>query len=141
MIRLASEEDTERIVEMGLRFLETTSYAEHLKGDPVRMTEIVKILIGQKSLLLLTAEEQIIGMLGYVVHNHFLSGVKTFGEVFWWVEPEERGKGIWLLKEVERRAREAKATCIQMIAPTEEVETVYERFGYKYVESTYQKNL
>jgi GNAT superfamily N-acetyltransferase len=61
--------------------------------------------------------------------------------VLWWVEPEHRGDGLRLLREAESRAKLANAKYMQMIAPTEAVETVYKRLGYQYVESTYQRAL
>ena len=44
----------------------------------------------------------IVGMLGFIIHDHFISGEKVAGEVFWWMEPEHRGDGLKLLDETKR---------------------------------------
>jgi histone acetyltransferase (RNA polymerase elongator complex component) len=61
--------------------------------------------------------------------------------VEWWVEPEHRGAGVRLVREAEKRAKEAGAQRIQMIAPTKQVGAIYERLGYAFIESAYGKRL
>lgn len=141
MIRNATEADIPRLVEMGCRFRQESSYAKVLTENPEQMAKLGRILLASDGLILSEREGKITGMMGFIVHDHFLSGERVAGEVFWWVEPEYRGDGLRLLKEAERRAKLAGASQMQMIAPTEQVEMVYLRFGYHYVEATYQKTL
>lgn len=141
MIRLATEQDIPRLVEMGRRFRGETSYAKYLSDNPEKMAQTAKMLLKQGGIVLVEENENIVGMLGYILHDHFLSGEKYAGEVFWWVEPEYRGVGLALLREAENRARQAGATQMQMIAPTKQVAAVYRYFGYGYVESTFQRAL
>jgi GNAT superfamily N-acetyltransferase len=70
-----------------------------------------------------------------------LDAAVKHGEVFWWVEPEHRGEGVKLLREAEKRAKHAGAQTMQMIAPTDKVAGLYQRFGYEFVEAAYQKSL
>lgn len=141
MIRLANTSDLPRLVAMGLRFRNGTTYKQHLGESPEQMAALAEKLIASNGLLVTEREGKVVGMLGFVLYDHFLSGEKTAGEVFWWVEPEYRGEGLKLLRDVEERAREAGAKRMQMIAPTEQVARVYEHMNYEFVESSYQKTL
>ncbi len=129
------------MVEMGRRFRKESSYCDFLADNPERMAKLARELLSKDGLLLSENDGGITGMFGYVVYDHFISGEKTAGEVFWWVDPENRGEGIDLLREAERRARSVGAKHMQMIAPTRRVEGLYRHLKYTYVETTYQKAL
>ncbi len=141
MIRTATENDLPRLVEMGLRFRDQTSYSEHLGRNPQKMGELAAQLMEAGGVLVSERDGQVVGMIGYVLFPHFISGEMTASEAFWWVEPEHRGDGIKLLREAEKRAKQAGALRMQMIAPNDKVAQLYERFGYAFVESAYQRNL
>ncbi len=141
MIREAREADLSRLVEMGQRFLRESSYKAHLSDNPEQMRKLARELTDRNSVLVAEEDGQIIGMLGFLIYPHFLSGDLTVGEVFWWVEPQHRGAGLKLLRETENRARLAGASHVQMIAPNERVAGLYKRLGYSYVESSYQRTL
>jgi GNAT superfamily N-acetyltransferase len=141
MIRSATEADIPRMVEMGRRFRGETSYSKYLADNPEQMTILAKQLLGMGGIVVAEIEGKLIGMLGYIFHDHFISGEKFSGEVFWWVEPEHRGAGLRLLSEAKRLSKLAGAKYIQMIAPTDQVARVYEHCGFEFVESTYQLTL
>jgi GNAT superfamily N-acetyltransferase len=141
MIRAAIASDVPRLVEMGRRFRAETGYAKHLAENPAKMAELAQQLADAGCLLVSERDDQIVGMIGFIVYPHFLSGETTGGEVFWWVEPEHRGEGVKLLREAERVARTAGAKTMQMIAPTDRVATLYQRLGYEFVEASYQRAL
>jgi hypothetical protein len=140
-IRNAVASDIPSLVEMGMKFRSSTEYSEHLSENQDCMIALADRLIANNWLIL--AESQgLVGMLGFVIHKHFISGETIAGEVFWWVEEGSRGKaGILLLREMELRARLAGAKYMQMIAPTDKVASFYQRIGYKFIESTYQRAL
>lgn len=140
-IRAAASGDLPRLLEMGLRFRKESRYAEFLAENPDKMLALGELLIDKDGYLLSERDGKITGMLGYILHDHFISGEKVAGEVFWWVEPEYRGDGLRLLREAERRAKAAGASYMHMIAPTKQVATIYGRLGYEYVEETHQKSL
>jgi GNAT superfamily N-acetyltransferase len=126
------------MVEMGRRFRAETSYSRFLGDNPKRMEELGKQLLANGAILVCEREEKIVGMLGYILHDHFISGEKFAGEVFWWQEPEYRGVGLRLLSEARKAAKQSGAKYLQMIAPTEQVARVYEHCGFEFVEMTYQ---
>jgi len=141
MIREAKEADLGRLVEMGQRFLRESSYRAHLSDNPEQMRKLAKELTDRNSVLVAEEDGQLTGMLGFLIYPHFLSGDLTAGEVFWWMEPGHRGAGVRLLRETEKRAQLAGASHVQMIAPNERVAEFYERLGYRYIESSYQRTL
>lgn len=141
MIRTATESDIPRLVEMGRRFRRETTYERFLADNPGRMAELGKQLLAVNGLILSERDAEPTGMLGSIIHSHFISGERVAGEVFWWVEPEHRGEGLRLLQEAENRGRKAGAKYMHMIAPNERVSRLYERLGYEWVEATYQKTL
>ena len=141
MIRDAQKADIGRMVDMGQRFRKDTCYDKYLRDNPERMAELCETLISKGTLIVSEKEGEIIGMLGFIIYPHFISGDIFAGEVFWWVEPEHRGEGLRLLKEMKSRARAAGAKFYQMIAPNEseaKVVRLYRRLGCELVESTYQ---
>lgn len=140
-IRLAIEADIPAMVDMGVKFNEQSSYSKHLKISREKVAAMGKQLIDMGGLLVSERGGQIVGMIGFIVHNHFMSGETVAGEVFWWVEPAFRGEGLRLLKESENRARALGAKKMQMIAPTDQVAKVYRHFDYEFVEATYQREL
>lgn len=105
------------------------------------MQELGEMLLATDGLLLSERDGQLTGMLGFILHSHFISGEIFAGEVFWYVEPEQRGDGVRLLREAERRAKERGAKYMHMIAPNSKVAEFYCRTGYEFVESTFQKAL
>lgn len=144
MIRDAQFSDLPRIVEMGNNFRGNTSYHRYLGENQERMKELAIRLLENKCLLVSEEDGNLTGMLGFIVYSHFISGDLMAGEIFWWVEPEYRGHGVRLLKEMERRARAAGAKYIQMIAPLDNRESLaglYGRMGYTFVEETHQRAL
>lgn len=141
MIRFATTEDIPRCVEMGQRFHAETDYKNQVTIEPDALHKLGEQLVAKNGLLVSERGGQLVGMIGFVLFPHFFSGEMVAGEVFWWVDPEHRGEGPKLMKEAERHAREAGAKRMQMIAPNERVGTLYERCGYSFVETAYQKAL
>lgn len=141
MIRLAVSRDVPRLVEMGLRFRRESEYNQHLSENAEKMAELAGRLAADDCLLVSEREGLLVGMLGYVLFPHFLSGELVAGEVFWWVEPGFRGEGLKLLRAAETRSRAAGAKYLQMIAPNDRVAAVYKRLDYSFVEAAYQKLL
>jgi GNAT superfamily N-acetyltransferase len=105
------------------------------------MAKLGADLLAKGEILVSERAGAITGMLGYLLYDHFISGERIAGEVFWWVEPEARGDGLRLMREAEKRAKERGAKRFQFIAPTPQLEHVYRRLEYSWVESTFQKSL
>jgi RimJ/RimL family protein N-acetyltransferase len=141
MIRDAQLADLERILEMGQHFRKGTPYEKYITDSPECRSRLATQLIERKSLLVSEHDGKIVGMIGFLIYPHFMSGEIFAGELFWWVEPEHRGQGLRLEREMKKRARLAGAIKAQMIAPNKKVARVIQRIGYEFVEATYQINL
>jgi GNAT superfamily N-acetyltransferase len=140
-IRLAGVDEVERLVEMGERFHRESSYKEHVAHNHEQMIALATNLVAAGNILVMEFNGALVGMIGFMVLPHFLSGEVIGIEVFWWLEPEHRGEGKKLLKAAEDLARERGAKRMQMIAPNERVGVLYRRMGYEFVESAFQKTL
>jgi GNAT superfamily N-acetyltransferase len=143
MIRMATEADVDAIVAMGRRFLASTIYRDLIAESPEQMQRLAEMFVRDTDKVTLVAEQdrKIVGMLLVLVHTHFVSGERMAGEVAWWVEPEYRGCGLKLLKAAEQWAREQGAVKFSMVAPSEDVECLYQRLGFTKVETAYQRTL
>lgn len=142
-VRAAEVSDVPGLVEMGRRFRRETVYATRLRENPTKMGDTATTLITSDDGLVLVLDYggELVGVIGMVLYDHHLSGERTAGEVFFWVDPEHRGKGLRLMRQAERWARERAATTVQMIAPTPEVGRLYDRLGYAELETSYGKEL
>jgi GNAT superfamily N-acetyltransferase len=144
-IREATAQDVPDLVQLGLRFRASTSYADLLAENADQMRQTAERLITQDDGVVFVSEDaggDVTGMIGCLVFVHHLSGAVTCGEVFLYVIPEARGHGARLIKQAEQWARNHDATTIQMIAPVStEVGVLYTRLGYRAIEVAWQKPL
>lgn len=143
MIRKATPEDIPRLVAMGTRFLTETVYCGRVLVNPDAMARTLTLLLASDVGGLFVSEQDgtVTGMIGLLVFEHPFTGQLAAQELFWWVEPEHRagGNALRLLKRGEQWAAAAGAHHVHMIAPTAAVGQLYERLGYGYLETGYQK--
>lgn len=140
-VRPAVEADLPTILVMGRRFLASSSYRDVLRDNPQQMARFASALMEQGGLFVLEVDGAVVGMLGALMTPHYLSGDAIATEVVWWVDPAHRGwGGRQLLEAAEQWAKTQGAVALQMIAPDERVGRLYERAGYSFVESAYQKS-
>lgn len=89
--------------------------------------------------------DTITGALGAVLAPDLNNGQTIATECFWFVIDRHRGHGIALLKEFERWAAFRKAKRVAMIhlhaLQPERLSELYQRMGYKAVETNYLKDL
>jgi GNAT superfamily N-acetyltransferase len=143
MIETATAADLDALVALGCEF-RAAVYADLLPENPVQMRVLAASLIASETgtILVARAGGAIVGMLGLTAFAHPLSGLWTVAELFWYVQPSARGTlGLRLLKAGERWARERHAVRLQTVAPTADVETLYQRLGFHPVERSYEKTL
>lgn len=143
MIRRAQPEDMDRLIEMGKRFVEETSYRDLIRIDSERLAgTIAKVADSEDGAVLVSGSDaSVTGMIAMVAYDHPYSGERTAFELVWWVEPEARGDGVRLLRAAETWAREQGCRHMQMVAPNERVGALYQRLGYSPVETSYQRSL
>lgn len=143
MIRPATSEDIPRIVAMGLTFLRASSYRSIFLENAEQIAALATRLIGSPDgdVLLVERDAQVVGMIGMVVFDHFISGQRTASEVVYWVDEAARGAGVRLLRAAEQWAKTHDAVLMQMISPEPRVDLLYQRLGYAQIERIFQRTL
>jgi GNAT superfamily N-acetyltransferase len=144
IIRPATYADIPQIVDMGLRFLRSSEYRARMRETPDAMASTARWLVEAPGGALFVAEQGdgLVGMIGLALSVQPLSGELAAGELFWYVEPEARGRtGIKLLRRAESWAKAAGATVVVMVAPNANVERFYASRGYDRFEVTYQRRM
>lgn len=151
MIRRATVEDVDRIVEMGVRFIETTVYR-----DLIPMTErsrwmqrdfVAALVDGpvQDASVVFVAEKDgaCIGMIGAFVYVSPLTAEREGIETFFWIEPEHRGGRLFrdIVTVAEAWAKANGAIVFRMVAPTDKVSKLYERLDYRPISTDFVKRL
>lgn len=146
-IREATLADVAEVVEMGRQFRRESGYASTVPENVAQMTDTATNLITNLGSIIFVAEDaggDLVGMIGLLSHVHFISGVKTCSEAFWFVEPVSRGTiGVRLLKRAEAWAREHGCAQMAMIQPYDvpEVGDLYQHLFYEPVEVGWQRCL
>lgn len=90
-------------------------------------------------------KDKIIGGIGLILFPALEDGVLTTTEAFWFVDEKSRGGGMKLFIKAENWAKESGSKRMNMIHLTnsmpEKLKGLYERRGYKMIETTYQKEI
>jgi N-acetylglutamate synthase-like GNAT family acetyltransferase len=143
MIREATERDIPRIVEMGSRSLREGPYSAEIDNPEQTAETALQVVQGAGKVLLAEENNKVVGLLGFIVNNHFYTGERTAVELMWYVEPEFRKSwtAVALLRRGHAVAKEMGAKKMQCAAPTEEVGKAYEALGYSKLEVAYQRTL
>ena len=142
--RDATAADLPRLCELFERFRAESHYAKYGPAHPEVSTPFIESLLtaDDRVVLVVEAEAQIVGMIGVVVTQHPMSGERCATEMFWYLEPEFRGSGVWLLRRAERWALDRGAKFILMVSPqSHAVDRIYEALGYEAGETSWYKSL
>jgi GNAT superfamily N-acetyltransferase len=149
MIRPATEADCETIAKLGEIFHAEAAWSDICAFDAADCQITLERMSRHPEAILLVAEKdgRIIGMAGglisplYFNHRHM-----TGQELFWWIDPKERGSvGVRLLEALEDEARRMGCSSWAMIAldkvEPERTARIYQRRGYRASERTFIKRL
>ena len=145
MIREATVADTDRLVEMTMRFLTTTDYGRLFGANVTCIRKLVGLVLEHGVIFVgETWKHELIGMIALTALPHLLTGEAFAEEQAWWVEPEHRGGSLGprLLAAAEGWARESGLEMIKVVAPEGgDVGKFYTKLGYEAVETAYVKVL
>lgn len=140
-LRIATSDDINLIVSMGMKFIATTKNKDNADEAEVRkLTEELMAKPRSESICILYDD---VGMIAGVA-NKFIFGKKKFAyEMGWWVEPEERKKGVGqeLLNSFEFWAKATGCSQIVMVAIDPITCKFYEGNGYLPNEYGYIKEI
>lgn len=146
ILRLATGEDRDAVVELAMHFYRSTPYASLLTVD--REFLIAQFIAAMEHGVVLVAETEhppeLVGFLVLIAAIHALSGDRFAEEIGWWVEPAHRygTLGPQLLRRAEEWARANGCVFLKMIAPEgSDVGRFYEQQGYRAIETAYFKRV
>lgn len=145
MIRQATLDDADSIMELVEKFYYKTDYAGFTPFDYETVFDLTKMLIETGVVLVGVIDEVIVGVIGLVVAPFMFNKSKLGAyEVIWYVEKSAMQIGIGgaLLAGIELACKEKGIELIQMVhlsnSPPQAGE-MYIKMGYKYSESSYTK--
>jgi GNAT superfamily N-acetyltransferase len=145
VIRMATSGDASRVVDMAARFLSESEYRDTVAWNRPALETTFSRLVESDAAAVLVAEQDggLVGMIALTLYDHPFSGERTASELAWWVEPEARksGAGMRLLAAGETWAKHHGAKALQMIAPNVPIASLYERVGFKELETWFQRRL
>ena len=140
-LRVADREDSELIVEMAMKFLNSTRYAVLMSEEQIKsVVDFFLISPNDKSIIFLYDK---IGMLVGTTSPLLFSGPPIATEIAWWVNPEDRGTNVGkeLLDAFENWAKYMGCKAVTMSCLDDRVGKFYEKNGYVLSERAYIKDL
>ena len=141
MIRMATDKDNEALARIGNRYAQETLMGELTSPQ---LQDIISVCMNMGIVLVAEKEGVVVGLIG----GRFVSGDQMtmgmfFEEVIWYVEPENRGLGLLLYKDLMRICEERGCKGIAMTAYCNKhlpaVERLYIKSGFKELERKYYK--
>lgn len=143
-IRPATHADTDRLVELGARFLAGTAYGQLVAFVPTQLRALIAHVLRLGVVFVAEVDGRLEGLLAIVALEHPMSGERYAEELAWWVEPAFRGSSIGprLLRAGESWTRENGLAMLKMVAPADtDVGAFYARRGYVAIETSWVKRL
>jgi GNAT superfamily N-acetyltransferase len=143
IVREATIDDVPAIVATGQRFIRGSVYRDLIGENPEQLGAFATWLLEQPdgAIWVLEHDGTVRGLLGATAFVHPMDGTLTASEMCWWVDPDVRGHGLKLLRAFEAWARTRGAHKTLVVAPTPDVERLYERLHYAKVETSYERIL
>jgi len=135
MIREATHDDVDFLLEMGRNFYNACDFPVELIFKPEILAGVMDNLIVNENACILV-DDKLQGMIAGIVYPYYFTGQMSGNEMFWWVEPESRkGLGKKLLDGLEDWAKGKGAVSFTMISldasEPERMDKIYKRRGYE----------
>jgi GNAT superfamily N-acetyltransferase len=148
-IRQAVMADVPSIMKMGRHFYDASPYPEFAEYDEDAVGGVFARMIASDQAAIIVAsygDDDPFGCIGLMLSPLFFApGMTVCNELFWWVEPEQRGCGMYLVEAGEEWARGKGADVLAMSAIVEmegdRIARMYERRGMVRAETTFMKGI
>lgn len=142
-IREAKYEDIDTLVSMGEKFFQHTPFDVPYDRDSIY--GMLEFLINSPDGCVFVSDD-LSGMIGGLcVPLFFNNAYFSANEMFWWVNPESRGTGNYLLRAFEDWAKDKGASYVQMTHLTtsmpESLAHFYTKKGFWPVETNYMREV
>jgi len=145
MLRIATIDDIDAVLEMALKFAEATPYKDMVSESKIRQTVTTALESPNEETVVIICEEDNnpIGLIAGAVTNLLLSDAKMATELMWWVNEDKRGTkaGKELIEALEFWANKMGCKAIVMVCLDDRVGGFYEKNGYRLYERSYLKEI
>lgn len=128
-------------------FVASSQYSQYVGDSPEHsIRSIERLVVNDETGVIFVVdagEDGLIGMLGLMAFEHPFSGAIVASEAFWWLRPDRRGYGAFLLRKGEKWARQKGAVRMDLMQPCDKarVGEIYHALGYAAIEVTWCKSL
>ncbi len=141
-MRIATIEDHDEVLEMSLKFMDSTGYTEY--SNEATISNLINTILSGKQNEMIILLKPGVGFLAgmsspFVFGPHFIAS-----EIAWWINEDKRkdGAGAELVEAFEYWAKNvAGCTMITLTGLDDEIGKFYEKKGYKLYERAYMKEL
>lgn len=141
MIRTAVETDKVQVIDLARLFIDGM-IGDYMAFDEASASAHFDLLFKVAKTLVYEIDGKIVGLIAGIVSAKYFCSGKSLQELVWFVHPEHRTCGVRLLKAFEQLARDEGCDDIMMIhLENNNLGDIYERFGYKKIQSTYLKRM
>lgn len=148
IVRAATSEDVPDLLRHGRDWWAQLPHSIKIPYSAESVRKTLEVLQGNNMLVVIEVDLRVVGFAGGVVNELYMNAkYKTGSELFWYVVPEFRSKGVGkeLLLALEGAAKANGCIYWSMIAmqshDPERAGAIYERAGYTWTERTYTKEL
>ena len=135
MIRKGTMEDYDRCYVLAKMFDNASEFI-NVKYEPFKQTW--QTIVENGVIFLLEDNGEIIGGLGGIAYNDILNNRLKASELFWFVNPANRGGGLRLLEEFEMWAKDLGCDCVEVAfirdSMPEKMRGIYSKRGYREAE-------
>lgn len=140
-IRPATLEDRDVLVALGQDFLSSSPITRQADTSLERIAALVDRVLtfpGHGGLVF-EVERHVVGMLGFVMGDHPISGIRTMFEVAWFIREEDRGGpgATELIRQAAEIARACGCKRFQVGSPNAIVGRFLYRQGFRVLETQY----
>ena len=146
-VRLANQDDVEKLVPLYLEFYKTTDYSNIYPADPDTIYKLTDHIVNNGAMAVVEEDGEIVGSAGaWIGPATFNHNITTAVEVVYYLHPDARGHKIApaLLQALEDRCNELGAVSLQMVrlrTSPPEVGDLYKMNGYRPSEYNFTKRL
>ena len=143
IVREANDDDYKQLDSLCQKFFKEGG----LKGVPNNFSTGLRkhVDAGFALCLVLVRDGVVLGTIGSMISEDFITGDLICTEMFWYVEPQYRRHGIRLHKALEAEAKNRGCERIYMVhlakLKADKLERYYKRCGYEPLEIFYSKEL
>lgn len=141
MIRPAVETDKTQVIELARLFIDGM-ISESMVFDEAAANAHFDLLFKVAKCLLYEIDGKVVGLIAGIVSAKYFCSGKSLQEIVWFVHPDHRTVGVRLLRAFEQLARDEGCDDVMLThLEGNDLSGIYEKLGYKRVQTTYLKGV